>query len=253
MTPAHSLGALLDGTGLIQIQPGEFQMGSNRGLADEQPVHRVRIGKPFAIGKFEVTQSQWDTVMREAHGGPDVETTVSAGSNTISSNPSFFKGVKLPVHNVSWDDVQVFLGRLNQRDPKNSYRLPTEAEWEYCCRAGQAGAIANLDSVAWFRGNAAEQVHGCGLKEPNAWGLHDMYGNVAEWVEDWYRFDYYAGSPLADPAGPKTGSYRVYRGGCWFDDASNFRASFRAFDFPISRFYHVGFRVVRTPAPARGL
>jgi len=187
--------------------------------------------------------------MRGAHQGPDAEATVVSGGNTISSNPSFFKGVKLPVHNVSWDDVQVFLLRLNQRDSKYSYRLPTEAEWEYCCRAGQGDATANLESVAWFKGNSAEQVQACGLKQPNAWGLHDMYGNVAEWVEDWYGFDYYTGSPLADPAGPRNGSYRVYRGGCWFDGANDFRASFRAFDFPISRFYNVGFRVVRTSGP----
>ena len=119
----YGLGAILDGSGMVHVPPGEFFMGSPNGIADERPVHRVRISKAFELGKFEVTQSQWETVMTSAHGKPAGKIATPDG-NEVSSQPSRFKGASLPVENVSWDDVQVFLTRLNARDPKHLYRLP---------------------------------------------------------------------------------------------------------------------------------
>jgi formylglycine-generating enzyme required for sulfatase activity len=150
---------------------------------------------------------------------------------------------------VSWDDIELFLQRLNARDPKHTYRLPTDAEWEYAWRAGRtADEPANLDARAWYKENADGTTHPAGEKQPNAWGLYDMLGNVAEWVQDWYGHEYYAESPLNDPSGPRTGSYRVYRGGSWLDPVNNWRLTHRGFEFPVSRLYNVGFRVVRFPA-----
>lgn len=234
-TAVPDVSALVDGSGFVRIPPGEFEMGSPDGNADERPVHHVRIGGAFEIGKYEVTQEQWDGVMRDAHAQPGTPVT-----------PSHFKGRGQPVEYVSWDEVQVFLRRMNVRDAKHVYRLPTEAQWEYACRAGAVeGRSANPDN-AWFERNADGQTHTVGQKAPNGWGLYDMLGNVAEWVNDWFDREYYQESPATDPQGPETGSYRVYRGGCWFDPATNCRASYRGFDFPSSQFYNVGFRLVRT-------
>ncbi len=227
--PPVGITSLLDGSAMVAVPAGEFEMGSSHGNADEQPVHRVRITKAFEIGKYEVTQTQWENVMRTAHMKPDVQT-----------NFSHFQGQNLPVESVTWDDTQEFLKRLNARDTTHTYRLPTEAEWEYACRGGGG------DHGAWFEANADNQTHPVGTKMANSLGLFDMFGNVAEWVQDWYERDYYGMSPEADPRGPETGSYRVYRGGCWFDPPRNLRASYRGFDLPINKTYAVGFRVVRT-------
>jgi formylglycine-generating enzyme required for sulfatase activity len=173
--------------------------------------------------------------MRNPHVNPPTPVT-----------PSHFKEPSAPVESVSWGDVAQFLRRLNIRDTSHHYRLPTEAEWEYACGAGNSQPKENLADVAWFSANSDSKTSTVGSKLPNAWGLHDMLGNVSEWVNDWYDHDYYGASPAADPQGPETGSYRVFRGGCWFDDAANCRPAYRAFDFPINKFYNVGFRVVRT-------
>ena len=232
---AAGVSALLDGKGFSPVPAGEFQMGSANGNADEQPIHRVRITRAFEMGKYEVTQEQWDGVMRDPHGKP--QTPV---------NPSHFKGPGLPVESVSWDDVQLFLKRINARDSGYVFRLPSEAEWEYACRAGStANGPAEPDDMAWYLPNAGKQTHRVGDKAPNAWGLCDMLGNVAEWVQDWFSRDYYQDAPLSDPPGPDTGSYRVYRGGCWFDAARNCQAAYRGFDFPSDAYYNVGFRLVR--------
>jgi formylglycine-generating enzyme required for sulfatase activity len=230
------LSAIIDGPGMVPIAAGEFLMGASGDVADVQPVHRVRISHGFEMGKFEVTQAQWETVMRNAHAKPGTET---------NTNPSDFKGASRPVDSVSWIDVQQFLARINARDEQHQYRLPTEAEWEYACRAGK-DEPANVDSVAWYKENSNATTQPVGQKKPNAWGLYDMLGNVAEWVSDWYGNDYYAQSPATDPQGPESGSYRVFRGGAWFDPAKFCRASHRGFDFPIHRLYNVGFRLVRT-------
>lgn len=238
---AYGLTALLDGSGMVRIPAGEFQMGSAAGETDEQPVHRVRISRDFEIGRFEVTQAQWETVMLDPHAKAGAVRTTPEGV-PVGSNPSHFKGAALPVESVSWDDVQVFLARLNGRDREHEYRLPTEAEWEYAC-GGEAGSLA---ARAWYKENSADRTQPVGGKQTDARGLYDTFGNVAEWVHDWYSRDYYAESPATDPQGPASGSYRVYRGGSWLDPAKYCRVTARNFEFPVSRLHNVGFRVVRT-------
>ncbi|MCU1329915.1 MAG: hypothetical protein JWN34_5285 [Bryobacterales bacterium] len=231
-----SISDLLDGTAMVRVPEGEFEMGSADGNADESPVHRVRITRAFEVSRYEVTQAQWEGVMRNAHMKADVKT-----------NFSHFHGLNLPVESVTWDEVQVFLKRLNDRDHDHTYRLPTEAEWEYACTdTAPAAASPRLEEVAWFAANAEDKTQPVGTKRPNSRGIFDMLGNVAEWVRDWYERDYYYQSPATDPQGPDAGSYRVYRGGCWFDEAKNCRCPYRGFDFPSNRVYNVGFRVVRT-------
>jgi len=237
---AYGLTALLDGSGMVPIPAGEFRMGSAGGEADEAPVHRVRIGHDFEIGKFEVSQAQWETVMLDPHAKAGAVRTTPQGA-TVGSNPSHFKGASLPVESVSWDDIQVFFARLNARDREHTYRLPTEAEWEYACKDDANG----LAERAWYKDNSGDGTEPVGGKQPNARGLYDALGNVAEWVQDWYGHDYYAESPAADPPGPASGSYRVFRGGSWLDSAKYCRITARNFEFPVSRLHNVGFRVVR--------
>jgi len=237
----YGLTALLDGSGMVRIPAGEFQMGSASGEADEQPVHRVRISRDFEIGKFEVSQAQWETVMLDPHAKAGAVRTTPDGA-TVGSNPSHFKGASLPVESVSWDDIQVFLARLNARDRDHTYRLPTEAEWEYACQDD----AAELAARAWYKDNSENRTQPVGGKRPNARGMYDTLGNVAEWVQDWYGRDYYAESSAADPQGPGSGSYRVFRGGSWLDPGKYCRVTARNFEFPVSRLHNVGFRVVRT-------
>ena len=212
----------------VRIPAGEFRMGSTSRAADavEQPVTRVRISRAFDLGKYEVTQSEWQGVM--------------------GTNPSEFSGcAQCPVELVSWDDAQEFIRRLNAVDGEGTYRLPTEAEWEYAARAGTTGdRYGNLDAIAWHRNNSGDRTHPVGQKTPNAWGLHDMLGNVYEWVEDWYGD--YPGGTVTDPRGPDSGSYRVVRGGGWISRASGCRSSFRFDVTPGSRYAGLGFRLLRT-------
>jgi formylglycine-generating enzyme required for sulfatase activity len=242
----HGFEALLNGSGFARIPAGEFLMGSRNGSASEQPVHRVRISKGFEMGKLEVTQAQWDAVMRSAHPTRDPAQAAKPEA-AVENNPSHFKGPSLPVEKVSWNDVQRFLAILNTRDANYAYRLPTEAEWEYASRAGStADDPGNPTDIAWFKTNSGGQTQPAGQKKPNAWGLYDMHGNVSEWVRDWYGFDYYENSPSADPTGPESGSYRIYRGCSWFGSAADCRPALRGFNFPIDGLYNVGFRLVRT-------
>lgn len=163
---------------------------------DEKPPHEVQISKGFQIGKNEVTQAVWESVM--------------------GSNPSDFKSAERPVEWVSWNDTQEFLQRLNKRNDGYRYRLPTEAEWEYAARAGsKAASTGQVVDIDWFQFNAESQTHPVGQKHPNNWGLYDVQGNVWEWVADWYDEGYYRISPVADPSGPSTGELRVMRGGSW--------------------------------------
>ncbi len=234
------LGALLDGSGFVRIPAGEFLMGADKGNDDEKPAHRVRIGQSVEMGKFEVTQAQWEAVMSrppEAHARP--------GSRPAVVNPSYFKGSTLPVENVSWDEVQQFLRALNARDRQHEYRLPTEAEWEYACRAGREEEPDKLEAQAWYRDNSSGHTQPVGQKQPNAWGLYDMHGNVWEWVQDWYDPNYYKNSPATDPKGPEAASYRVYRGGSWYSSVTDCRAAMRGFDLPSNHYYSLGFRLVR--------
>jgi formylglycine-generating enzyme required for sulfatase activity len=212
------------------IPAGEFQMGSISGYDNERPVHTVRISKPFYLGHHEVTQGQWEAVM--------------------GNNPSRFKGdANRPVETVSWEEVQKFIEKLNAKEGGTKYRLPTEAEWEYTARAGSTTAYSfgddsgQLSKYAWFGANAGNTTHPVGQLQPNAWGLYDMYGNVWEWVQDWYGA--YAAEPVTDPQGPASGSGRVIRGGSWRDDAGYCRSAYRGSDAPGYRYDHLGFRLLR--------
>ncbi|MEN3333039.1 MAG: hypothetical protein V7641_2404 [Blastocatellia bacterium] len=213
--------------GFVPLPAGEFMMGSENGSAAEKPVHRVRLSRPFEMGKYEVTQAQWEAVM--------------------GNNPSYFKGSNRPVEQVSWHDVQEFIEKLNALNDGYVYRLPTEAEWEYACRAGSNGDYSGkLDAMAWCDNNSDQMSHPVGAKQPNAWGLYDMHGNVFEWCQDWYDNNY-AESPSLDPQGPASGSFRVKRGGSWAFPAAFSRSAARDLYSPGYRFNFLGFRLVRTP------
>jgi formylglycine-generating enzyme required for sulfatase activity len=200
------------------IPPGEFQMGSDAPEAehDEQPVHTVLISKPFWLGKTEVTQGMWRAVM--------------------GTNPSKFKsGDNYPVEEVRWEEFRDFIASLNQMLGGTAFRMPTEAEWEYACRAGTTGErYGELDAIAWYLDNAGGCTHPVGLKQPNAFGLYDMLGNVWEWCRDIYDFPYQSGYWI-DPVNidsPNGRSGRVYRGGSWETHAAGVRAAERDRDHP---------------------
>ena len=215
------------------IRPGSFTMGSpanedGRSSGEEQV--DVTLSRPFWLAKTEVTQAQWEAVM--------------------GSNPSQFKGANLPVENVSWDDAQSFIAKLNDKQilPQGwKFALPTEAQWEYACRAGEKGPYSggSLDEVAWYDGNSGSKTQEVGQKKPNAWGLHDMHGNVYEWCVDWYDDTLKGGT---DPTGPSSGGFRVYRGGSWLNGASICRAAYRNWRLPGSRFNFLGFRPALVPS-----
>jgi formylglycine-generating enzyme required for sulfatase activity len=209
----------------VPIAPGHFTMGSEmRKGFDEGPVHEVRLTKRFELQTTEVTQAQWKGVM--------------------GTNPSHFRGDRKPVDNVSWDDVQVFLEKLNEADPDHHYRLPTEAEWEYAARAGTTEPrYGDVDAIAWFHRNSGDESHPVGEKQPNAWGLYDMLGNVWELVADWK--DSYPSTPVTDPTGPPTGYYKVSRGGGWYDTPPAVTATFRASPERSARSNSIGFRLAR--------
>jgi formylglycine-generating enzyme required for sulfatase activity len=195
----------------------------------------VRITKPFYLGKFLVTQEQWAAVM--------------------GNNPSRrFKGPKNPVEMVAWNDCQEFLEKLNAKigTQRGKFVLPTEAQWEYACRAGSTTRYcfgddeSGLGEYAWYRANSDMKTHQVGEKKPNAWGLYDMHGNVWEWCADWYG-GYYANSPTDDPTGPATGSDRVLRGGSWINVTGNCRSANRFWITPVYRSDDLGFRVSQVP------
>jgi formylglycine-generating enzyme required for sulfatase activity len=223
------------GMEFVQIQPGEFTMGCSPGDSEcysgESQAHRVRITQGFQIGKYEVTQEQWQAAM--------------------GSNPSRGQGATLPVEAVSWDDIQGFLQRLNSRNDGFLYRLPTEAEWEYAARAGTTDKYAGastLEDIAWYQSNSGGQTHPVGQKRPNAWGLYDMLGNIQEWCQDWYDGSYYSSSPVENPAGPSSGQTRILRGGSFYGSARYVRVSIRGSNVG-ERHVSRGFRCVREPIP----
>ncbi len=236
------------GMEFVFIPPGEFMMGSTESK-EHGPQHRVTITRPFYLGKYEVTQAQWEAVM--------------------GSNPAHFKAPANPVQMVSWDDIQPLLANLNSAagtlrvptdktpltTPAMKYALPAEAQWEYACRAGTTTAFsfgddpAMLGEYAWFGANPnmGGKTYPVGQRKPNAWGLHDMHGNVWEWCADWWAADYYANSPTDDPAGPAETPYRVDRGGSWSDHEGRCRSATRGRFEPDSRYDDLGFRVVLIP------
>jgi len=236
-TPEDSQKAMLNclGMKLVLIQPGEFLMGSpdsdSEADSREKPQHRVQITKPFYLGVYEVTQAQYQKV--------------------VGSNPSTFKGESLPVENVSWDDAVGFCKRLSEvaeeRSAGRTYRLPTEAEWEYVCRAGSTSKYSFGDSEAelrmhaWYEQNSDEKTHPVGEKQANAWGLYDMQGNVWEWCQDCYGS--YEAGPATDSSGPGSASYRVLRGGFWGNFGRICRSAFRRRLIPGDRIQSDGFRV----------
>jgi formylglycine-generating enzyme required for sulfatase activity len=215
------------------IPAGEFLMGSpeGQGGSDEQPQHKVKITKPFYLQTTEVTQAQWKAVMGD--------------------NPSNSKGDGLPVEQVSWEAAQKFIEKLSAKEGVK-YRLPTEAEWEYACRAGSTtgfcfgDAQSELGEYAWYKMNSDGKTHPVGMKKPNAWGLYDIHGNVWEWCQDWYDENYYKNSPADDPQGPGSGSYRVCRGGSWGGDSVFIRSAVRMKFPPYGICHYNGFRVARS-------
>lgn len=217
---------------LVLVKGGCFQMGDafDDGQPDEKPAHTVCVDD-FYLGKYEVTQGQWQSVM--------------------GRNPSFFNkcGEKCPVEQVSWNDVQEFIKKLNAQTG-NHYRLPTEAEWEYAARSGgrkekYAGTSVDseLDKYAWFSANSGGRTRPTGQKQPNGLGLHDMTGNVWEWCQDWYGEMYYGLSSRKNPTGPASGARRVLRGGAWIFEPKGIRASTRYSLTPESRGDLYGFRL----------
>ncbi len=199
---------------LVLIPAGSFLMGSEKGERFEKPVHEVKIPKPFHMGKYEVTQEQWQAVM--------------------GSNPSDVKRPKNPVNSVSWDDCQAFLKKLDERVRRGRFTLPTEAEWEYACRAGSKTAFCfgddekQLAEYAWYGANCEGKAHPVGQKKPNAWGLYDMQGNVHEWCEDVFHPSYEgAASDGSAWVVRKKRDSRVMRGGAWYNYAKNCRSATR--------------------------
>jgi len=255
---------------LIRIEPGSFLMGSSRdqivrlmllnhdwewqrgSFDNEQPQHTVKITRPFHLARDQVTQSQYQAVM--------------------GNNPSHFGGSSdLPVEKVSWLDAVAFCNKLSEREKRtpfyrvdgsevtmlggNGYRLPTEAEWEYACRAGSTTLYPfgddpdMLGEYAWYAANSGgPRTHPVGQKRPNAWGFHDMLGNVCEWCADWYEEKYYASSPPADPLGATGAAYRVIRGGCCFSGRDRCRSADRLPLGPVNRDIDQGFRLALSPA-----
>ena len=229
------------GMEFILIPEGEFMMGAvpqdKNASDDEKPQHKVRITKPFYMGKYPVTQEEWERLM--------------------GNNPSSFikAGKRAPVEKVSWNDCQEFIKKLNQKEGK-TYRLPTEAEWEYSSRGGDSGSSTiytygddanKLGDYAWYNSNSGGTTHPVGQKKPNSLGLYDIMGNVWEWCGDWYDGKYYKNSPSADPKGADKGGSRVLRGGSWGSFARSGRLSDRGISNPDGRDVNCGFRLVLLP------
>ncbi len=262
---------------MVPIKAGSFMMGSpedEEGRVNDEILHHVSLTKDFYIGKYEVTQEQWQAVMGNDIPFSSVLKRITGDSTPLSTalgnlfrninagtcNPSFFKGVKQPVERVSWDDAQGFIKKLNeQADVARSgmrFRLPTEAEWEYACRAGTNtpfswgstlnGDKANCDGSYPYNTSAKgvhlQQTSDVGSYPPNAWGLHDMHGNVYEWCEDWYGS--YDTNGVTNPKGPTSGHLRVLRGGGWSSYARSCRSANRLGFKQSDMCDYVGFRLV---------
>jgi formylglycine-generating enzyme required for sulfatase activity len=211
-----------DGLTYLWIPPGTFAMCCSSGDDDcfdqEKPPHQVTLTRGFWIGQTEVTQEAYQRV--------------------TGINPSYFKGARLPVEQVNWNDAQAYCQAAGMR-------LPTEAEWEYAARGGDTSArYGPVAAVAWYADNSAWKTHEVGQKDPNGFGLYDTLGNVWEWMADWSDGKYYQYSPRSDPPGASAGQFRAIRGGSWGFDDRNSRVSYRSSDKPDNRQYKIGFRCV---------
>ncbi|MBF0383245.1 MAG: formylglycine-generating enzyme family protein [Magnetococcales bacterium] len=230
------------GMKFVLIPSGRSVIGSPDGggdsRRDETPQHMVSFDKPFYLGKYEVTQQQYKLVMNR--------------------NISKFKlfGETRPVENVSWYDAQKFIKKLNELEGENKYRLPTESEWEYACRAGTKTDYsfgddeADIAQYAWYgdnKGNANGRTHDIGSKKPNPWGLYDMHGNVLEWVQDVYKRTAYRGEEHRgkNHLYEGSGSFRILRGGSWIHDAEDLRCANRNFNLPGNIYHNTGFRILK--------
>ncbi|MDR3229412.1 MAG: formylglycine-generating enzyme family protein [Puniceicoccales bacterium] len=233
---------------MLRVEPGNFLMGSpasERGRNDDEPQHPVLISRTFWLGKYPVTQHQWEAVM--------------------GTNPSTFKGPNRPVENVTWDEAAAFCKKINEltkgkRPAGYEYALPTETEWEYACRAGTTSAYSFGSTLSKSQANCKDedlhnapekgtptgQTNEVGTYPPNAWGFYDMHGNVWEWCHDWYGE--YPIENVVDPTGALAGSFRVNRGGSWFRVARICRSAFRDSNTPHSRYSSLGFRLALSPA-----
>lgn len=243
--PEKSTGKVTESLGMkfVLIQPGTFMMGSPADEPmrdDDETQHQVTLTKGFYLQTTEVSQGQWRSIM--------------------GNNPSYFKdcGDECPVECVSWNDCQEFIQRLNNQEGTENYRLPTEAEWEFACRAGGTKAFANgemiarrcghdpnLDDMGWYCGNSGKTTNPVRQKNPNDWGTYDMHGNVWEWCQDLYGE--YPSDHIVDPAGPSSGLRRVFRGGGWLHNISHCRSANRFRDTHGFNSRYVGFRLAKTP------
>jgi len=222
---------------------GTFTMGSPDWLDDETQ-HRVTLTRGFWMLETEVTQGMWESVM-----GTSIQTQASKGTIDTSLEGT---GSEYPIYYVNWEESRTFCEKLSSKLGVQ-VSLPTEAQWEYACRADSTGEYAgDLDAMAWYESNSGYKTHPVGQKKANAWGLDDMHGNVWEWCSDWYGKDYYAESPTSDPTGPNSGSYRVNRGGGWSLSAEYCRSAYRLYYGPDLRSNSLGFRIVLAdPAPGK--
>ena len=223
---------------MLLVPRGTFMMGCTASnqygcFPAESPTHQVTLTQAFYMGRYEVTQSQWAAKM---------------GSNPSQFQPpNYSDGANRPVERVSWNTIQGYLSATGMR-------LPSEAEWEYACRAGTTTAFnngssndADVGTIAWYATNSPAYTHAVGGKAANALGLHDMSGNVYEWVNDWFDSNYYSVSPSTNPLGPMSGTSRVSRGGSWNTNSSLLRSSIRGGTTPASTHNSIGFRVARNP------
>lgn len=227
------------GIEMVFIPAGVFMMGSDAHRPEAMPAHQVRITKPFYLGKYEVTKEQWQAVMGSGLWHfKDSDSWQTMMERYLKGDP------RIPIAWVSWDNCQEFLAKAG-----NGLRLPTEAEWEYACRAGTTTAYSfgedagELGRYAWYLDNSGKRTHPVGTRPPNAWGLYGMHGNVFEWCEDWYDEKYYSKSPVDDPPGPRNGKWRVIRSGSWSSRYADCRSFERHYhDQPLGNGF-IGFRV----------
>jgi len=215
------------GMEFVLIPAGKFKTAWKQNELDEVVPREVTISQPFYLGKYEVTQEQWVAVM--------------------GKNPSYFKGRTDPVEMVSWNNIQIFIQKLNEKEGGNKYRLPTEAEWEHAARAGTETEMffgdnpADLGDYAWFNENSQGKNHPVGKKEPNPWGLYDIYGNVLEWVQDLAETN--KEGKVKEPTGPANRSARVFRGGSFTGPAEDCRSAYRGSTISDVSTFDLGFRL----------